>query len=149
MEFDKSNRNGRIYRKEDFFGKEFKNYYYGELDPDIFDGEIVNMIKISHVVDNVHIDEDNLVGDIKILDTPRGKIVKDILNSGHSLYIGSRGKGIIKNGIVENYELITFDIVSNGAFENAVITNEKPKYNYYINKIQKLKETWSELRKDK
>ena len=91
---------------------------------------------ISHKVSNIKIKNNNLVGDIEILDTPEGKMLQWMLDKGDNLYIASRGNGKINDkGIVENYNLISFDVVENGSSEKTKIFNR----NYYIKEINKLK----------
>jgi hypothetical protein len=67
----------------------------------------------------------DVIGKIKILDTPAGKVAKDLLKGGVKLGISSRGLGSTKqiNGktmVQEDFQLVCFDLVSepstNGAF---------------------------------
>jgi hypothetical protein len=72
------------------------------------------------------------MGKIKILDTPSGRILKDLINAGVKLGISSRGMGSVKesmgNTIVqEDFELICFDIVSEPSTPNAYIYPETNK----------------------
>lgn len=104
----------------------------------------ISMNNVSHTIENVYIEDNSIYGDIHILNTPKGKIVKDILNNNQSIGIASRGVGTVSSdGIVsDNYKLFTFDLVSDSSFD-IYINTEK---NKYIKKIQELKETWEKLK---
>jgi hypothetical protein len=71
---------------------------------------------------------------IKILDTPSGKVVKDLINSGVKLGISSRGMGSVQESmgasmVQEDFELICFDIVSEPSTPNAYIYPKNSKTN--------------------
>jgi len=84
------------------------------------------------------------MGKIKVLDTPSGRILKDLVNAGVKLGISSRGLGSVKesmtDGIVvqEDFELICFDIVSEPSTPNAFVY-PKGQTNIYENKINEVK----------
>ena len=66
-------------------------------------------------------DDKFLYGNLKIFDTPSGKIVQEILKTT-PLYMASRGLGEIdENGRVKDINIISFDIVLEGGFENCKI----------------------------
>ena len=125
--YDQKNLNGRIYTKElaEKIVEQFENRdgeMFGELGyPDRFE---VLLTQVSHKVEEIHLDEENkaIVGTIKILDTPKGKIVKEML--GTDDYVGitcrPRGSGTInENSEIEDYTLYSFDLVSGpDAFAN-------------------------------
>ena len=125
--YDQKNLNGRIYTKEmaEKIVEQFENRdgeMFGELGyPDRFE---VLLTQVSHKVEEIHLDEENkaIVGTIKILDTPKGKIVKEML--GTDDYIGitcrPRGSGTVnENSEIEDYTLYSFDLVSGpDAFAN-------------------------------
>ena len=74
----------------------------------------------------------DVMGKLKVLDTPSGRILKDLVNAGVKLGISSRGLGSVTeaaNGTVrveEDFQLICFDIVSEPSTPNAyVYPNEK------------------------
>jgi hypothetical protein len=103
------NRNGRMYPKE-VMQKEVARYTaesidkkraYGELGHP--DGPTVNLDRVSHMIVGLKEDGDNYIGRAKILDTPMGRIVKELIDEGASLGVSSRGLGSLKerNGINE------------------------------------------------
>src|SRR5210317_598663 len=106
------NRNGRMYPKE-VMQKEVARYTkesiekkraYGELGHP--DGPTVNLDRVSHMIVGLKEDGDNYIGRAKILDTPMGRIVKELIDEGASLGVSSRGLGSLKerNGVNEVQE---------------------------------------------
>ena len=110
MQSDTKNRNGRIYPRE-ILQKEAKRYNtefiqkkraFGELGHP--DGPTVNLERVSHMIDELQEVEQNFMGRAKILDTPYGKIVKNLIDEGARLGVSSRGMGSlkpVKDGIQE------------------------------------------------
>ena len=110
MQSDTRNRNGRIYPKE-ILQKEAKRYNtefiqkkraFGELGHP--DGPTVNLERVSHMIEELQEVEQNFMGRAKILDTPYGKIVKNLIDEGARLGVSSRGMGSlkpVKDGIQE------------------------------------------------
>ena len=110
MQAETKNRNGRIYPKEVLM-KETKRYTedfinkkraFGELGHP--DGPTVNLERVSHMIEELHEMDQNFMGRAKILDTPYGKIVKNLIDEGARLGVSSRGMGSLKpgkNGISE------------------------------------------------
>jgi hypothetical protein len=101
------NRNGRMYPKEvmqkevDRYTKEYinKNRAFGELGHP--DSPTINLDRVSHMIKELRLDGDNYIGKAKIMDTPYGKIVKNLIDEGAQLGVSSRGLGSLvqKNGI--------------------------------------------------
>ena len=114
------NRNGRIYTREniepyveDFLTlKKQLGVRYGEFDhPDSFD---TSLSKVSHTIENIWFSEtsNNLMGEIKILDTHWGKQLKSLINSGVEFSVRPRSAGFVDpNGYVHIQKLFTFDII--------------------------------------
>jgi len=116
------NGNGRIYRKE-VLQREVENYQkavherrsLGELDHP--DDSVINLKNASHLITKMWWDGDSVLGKIEVLDTPSGKVLKELIKAGVKLGISSRGLGSVKqedgNTIVEDdFQLICFDMVS-------------------------------------
>jgi hypothetical protein len=67
---------------------------------------------------------------MKVLDTPSGRILKDLMNAGVKLGISSRGLGTVKEGhdghaiVEEDFQLICFDIVSEPSTPGAFVHPE-------------------------
>ena len=110
MQAETKNRNGRIYPKQ-VLQKEAKRYSeefinkkraFGELGHP--DGPTVNLERVSHMIEELEEVDQNFMGRAKILDTPYGKIVKNLIDEGARLGVSSRGMGSLKpgkNGISE------------------------------------------------
>ncbi len=120
---DQLNGNGRIYPLK-VLQREMKNYEklvserrsLGELDHP--EDSVINLKNASHMVTKVWWDGNNVMGKIKVLNTPSGNILKSLVDSGVKLGISSRGLGSVhedKNGqtiVEEDFQLICFDFVS-------------------------------------
>ena len=98
---DKQNGNGRIYPYE-VLKREMDNYKKviadnracGELDHP--DDSVVNLKNVSHVITDCWWEDKDVMGKIKVLDTPSGRILKDLINAGIKLGISSRGRDICR-----------------------------------------------------
>jgi len=133
MQADVKNRNGRIYPMEVLqkevakYNKNFikENRAYGELGHP--DGPTVNLERVSHMITELHPDGKNFVGEAKILGTPMGEIVKDIINDGGKLGVSSRGMGSLNqkggtNYVRDDFYLATAaDIVADPSAPNAFV----------------------------
>ena len=103
MQAEQKNRNGRVYPKEilkeqvNKYIKEYvdQNRAFGELGHP--DGPIVNLERVSHMIKALKEDGNNFMGKAKIMDTPYGKIVKNLIDEGAKLGVSSRGMGSLKN----------------------------------------------------
>ena len=103
LQADIKNRNGRVYPKEILqkevsrYNREFinKRRAFGELGHP--DGPVVNLERVSHMITDLHPDGSNFVGEAKVMDTPYGKIVKNLINEGAQLGVSSRGMGSLVN----------------------------------------------------
>ena len=133
MQADIKNRNGRVYPK-DILIKEVKRYNddfinnrraFGELGHP--EGPVVNLERVSHMINKLYQDGNNFIGEAKILDTPYGKIVKNLIDEGAKLGVSSRGMGTLihKNGanhVKDDFYLATAaDIVADPSAPNAFV----------------------------
>ena len=149
------NQNGRIYPKQILqrecmrYQKEYIDQHraLGELDHP--ESSIVNLNNVSHNVLKIWWNGDDLLGAVQILETPSGRILKELFKAGITLGISSRGLGSVKElrseGVVEvqeDFELICWDFVSNpsthGAFMRPVGMNESVTRNTQTNKYDKI-----------
>ena len=133
LQADIKNRNGRVYPMEVLqkevsrYNKKFinENRAYGELGHP--EGPTVNLERVSHMVTELYPDGKNFVGEAKIMETPMGKIVKNIMNEGGKLGVSSRGMGSLnqKNGanyVRDDFYLATAaDIVADPSAPNAFV----------------------------
>ena len=127
------NRNGRIYPKDvmdkevNRYVKEFveKDRAFGELGHP--DGPTINLDKVSHLITKLEEDGDNYMGRAKILSTPNGQIVRNLIDDGAKLGVSSRGLGSLeqKGGaqVVKNdFQLATAaDIVADPSAPEAFV----------------------------
>ena len=133
MQADVKNRNGRVYPLEVLqkevakYNKNFirENRAFGELGHP--EGPTVNLERVSHMVTELHPDGKNFVGEAKIMETPMGKIVKNLIDEGAKLGVSSRGMGSLeqKNGanyVRDDFYLATAaDIVADPSAPNAFV----------------------------
>ena len=109
LQGDIKNRNGRVYPVEvlekevNRYSKEFidENRAYGELGHP--EGPTVNLERVSHMVTSLKKDGKNFVGEAKIMSTPMGKIVSNIMDDGGKLAVSSRGMGSLQQKNGANY----------------------------------------------
>ena len=95
------NGNGRVYPRN-ILEREVKNYQklvderraLGELDHP--EESVINLRNVSHMITEVRMDGDKVMGKIQVLGTPNGNILKELVNSGVSIGISSRGLGSVK-----------------------------------------------------
>ena len=132
------NQNGRVYTRK-LLEREATKYEeliserraLGELDHP--DSSVVNLQNVSHNVTKMWWDGDSLKGQIEVLGTPAGNILKELFKSEITLGISSRGMGTTREAdgktlVNDDFELVAFDFVSNpstrGAFLEPVNLNE-------------------------
>ena len=136
MQSESKNKNGRIYEK-DTMEKAVNKYIdeqvktgraVGELNHP--EGPTVNLDKVSHKINSLHFQGNDVVGKASILKTPMGKIVEGLLDGGVKLGVSSRGMGslVSKKGaqyVGDDFMLSTIDIVQDpsapSAFVNGVM----------------------------
>ena len=126
------NRNGRVYPKavmEKAVAKYVKEQVntkraVGELNHP--DGPTVNLDKVSHLITELKMDGDNVMGKARILETPMGQIVSGLLEGGVQLGVSTRGMGSLeeKNGVMyvkDDFMLNTVDIVQDPSASKAFV----------------------------
>ena len=102
MQSEIKNRNGRVYPKEimqkevNRYRKEFveKDRAFGELGHP--EGPTINLDKVSHLITSLEEDGNNYIGRAKILSTPNGQIVRNLIDDGAKLGVSSRGLGSLE-----------------------------------------------------
>ena len=133
MQADIKNRNGRVYPMEileNEVGKYNKNFIkekraFGELGHP--EGPTVNLERVSHMITSLTPDGKNFIGEAKIMDTPMGKIVKNLMDEGAKLGVSSRGMGSLEskggaNYVRDDFYLATAaDIVADPSAPNAFV----------------------------
>lgn len=126
MQADIKNRNGRVYPSTEISEavkiatqtiKE-RNGIMGELDhPQTLS---INLDRVSHIITEINMQGNNAVGKAKMLNTPMGNIARELINSGVSLGVSSRGAGTVnESGGVSGFQFVTVDIVAQPSAPNA------------------------------
>lgn len=72
----------------------------------------INLERVSHIITEMRMDGDNVVGKMKLLNTPMGVLAKNLLDGGLKLGVSSRGSGSVVEGVVEGFNFLTVDIVA-------------------------------------
>ena len=133
LQADIKNRNGRVYpssvlmKEVKRYNAEFinKNRAFGELGHP--EGPVVNLERVSHMIKKLYPEGKNFIGEAKIMDTPYGKIVKNLIDEGARLGVSSRGMGSLvqRNGqsmVGEDFYLATAaDIVADPSAPDAFV----------------------------
>jgi hypothetical protein len=131
---DTLNQNGRVYPRG-ILEREIINYQkfirenraLGECDHP--DTSVVELKNASHIIREARMEGDTVYGTIELLDTPSGKILQSLIESGVTLGISSRGVGSTKQEggnlvVQEDFQLICFDIVSEPSTPGAFMIKE-------------------------
>ena len=162
MQSEIKNRNGRIYPKE-VIQKEVKRYNKEFVEQDRAFGELghpegptINLDKVSHMITKLEEDGNNFVGRAKILSTPNGQIVKNLIDDGAKLGVSSRGLGSLESKgnaqyVKDDFQLATAgDIVADPsapeAFVNGIMEGTEWVYESGILKARDIEEMQSEMR---
>ena len=137
QEAEVQNGNGRVYPRK-ILEREMKNYQMlvkdrralGELDHP--DDSIINLKNASHMVTEAWWDGNNVMGKVKVLNTPSGKILQQLVNDGVKLGISSRALGSVNESegqtvVQEDLQLICFDFVSEPSTPNAFMALQEAK----------------------
>lgn len=126
MQSEIRNRNGRIYPLQELAGavdladgviKETGGIF-GELDhpPTL----TVNLANASHVITEMRMQGNDVVGKAKLLNTPAGLIARELFESGVKVGVSSRGAGEVnEGGLVEKFQFVTVDIVATPSAQGA------------------------------
>jgi hypothetical protein len=129
------NQNGRVYPKN-ILEREVKAYMEGPIKENRAMGEldhpessIINLQNVSHTVKKCWWDGDDVMGEVEILSTPAGNILKALFAAGITVGISSRGMGSVEENINEgtvevqdDFELLCWDFVSTPSTHGAFMT---------------------------
>jgi hypothetical protein len=154
------NQNGRVYPKS-ILEREIMNYQklirenraLGECDHP--DSSVIELKNASHIVREAYMQGDDVYGTIEILDTPSGKIIQSLIESGVTLGISSRGVGSTSEKgntqvVQDDFQLICFDMVSEPSTPGAFMLKEgkavKPRdLDKFFNKSDKIDRLFNEI----
>ena len=131
---DTLNQNGRVYPRE-ILNREVRNYQkfikenraLGECDHP--DSSVVELKNASHIVREAFMEDDVCYGTVELLDTPSGKILQSLVESGVTLGISSRGVGSTRREgdrdvVQDDFQLICWDFVSEPSTPGAFVMRE-------------------------
>jgi len=137
-QFGVENNNHRIYEEKEYLPhldylkkKISENRLLGELDhPEKFD---ISLSKVSHLIEEVKYDakKRQIVGKIRLLDTPSGQIAKNLVDTGVPISISSRAAGVVgENKKVQIKRIFTYDLVADPGFENAQLNKVNESFGF-------------------
>ena len=156
---DAVNGNGRIYPHKVLM-KEVENYNklvndrraLGEIDHP--EDSVINLKNASHLVTEIWWNEKDVMGKVKVLDTPSGKVLQELVKSGVSLGISSRGMGSVREDqsqtiVEDDFQLICFDFVSEPSTPGAFMMKEARDYqNKVFTKADRINRLLNEVLND-
>jgi len=120
------NRNGRIYPRnlwETEISKYQNNFESGSIDT-LMEYEHparsqVDPMEAVAKITSLRIKDRFVMGEAVLLDNPKANQLKTLIENNVKMSVSSRGVGSVKNGIVENFKLVTYDIVAQPSDYNA------------------------------
>ena len=132
------NQNGRVY-PADILKREVESYMKGPIAENRAMGEldhpessVINLQNVSHTVKKCWWDGDDVVGDVEVLATPAGNILKALFAAGITVGISSRGMGSVSENLAEqtvtvqdDFELLCWDFVSTPSTHGAFMEVKK------------------------
>ena len=122
------NRNGRIYPRP-IWESEISNYQ-----ENFENGSINTLMEWEHPsrtnvdpmqavakIESLKIEGNYVIGEAVLLNNEKAQQLKSLIDNGIKISVSSRGVGNVRNGIVENFKLITYDLVSDPSDYNATM----------------------------
>lgn len=147
---NEKNQNGRVYPEsilkrevQKYKGREIKeNRAYGELDHP--ESSVVELKNTSHIIRDIWWDGTDVVGKVEILNTPAGRILKELVEAGCTVGISSRGMGSVRQikedgtvAVEGDFDLICWDFVSNPSTYGAFMRPVNEGINRNVNNVNK------------
>ena len=129
-----------------------ENRALGECDHP--DSSVIELKNASHIVREAYMQGDDVYGKIEILNTPSGKIIQSLIESGVTLGISSRGVGstVAKAGnqvVQDDFQLICFDMVSEPSTPGAFMLKEhkvhRKELDKFFNQSDKIDRMFNEI----
>lgn len=139
LQAETKNRNGRIYPKK-VLEREVNKYIEEKVKTKRAMGELdhpptpsLTMDRVSHLVESLKFDGNNVIGKAKVLDTPCGRIVKSLLEGGVQLGVSSRGLGTMTEDTVnDDYSLVCIDVVGDPSALSAYVDGIYESVDYIV-----------------
>ena len=99
----------------------------GELDHP--DDSVINLRNASHMVTDIWMEGKDVKGKIRVLDTPSGKVLQELVKANVNVGISSRGMGSVSENsgqtiVEDDFQLICFDMVSEPSTPGAFMMKE-------------------------
>lgn len=155
------NRNGRVYPMnvmesavDKYVNEQVKQKRaVGELNHP--EGPTVNLDKVSHLITDLRIEGNDVIGKASILDTPMGRIVKGLLEGGVQLGVSTRGMGSLEQRegtmyVKDDFILSTVDIVQDpsapSAFVNGIMEGKEWVWDNGVLEVQEIERIETEIR---
>jgi len=155
---DEANNNKRVYSKAILEREVTKltqalneRRLMGELDHPKHDA--VKLSNVSHLITNLHIKGNDVIGECELLNTPAGKVAQALVEGGVKVGISSRGMGTLSDGedgtknVNEDFKLVTFDLVADPSTRGAFPTLAESKQSVLVENI--VKDTLDKAAKEK
>lgn len=157
---DTLNQNGRVYPLP-ILEREIRNYQkfikenraLGECDHP--DSSVVELKNASHIIREAYMEGDICYGTVELLDTPAGKILQSLVESGVTLGISSRGVGSTKTEgdyqvVQDDFQLICWDFVSEPSTPGAFMMKEgveisRADLNKHFNKTDRIDRIFNDI----
>ena len=157
---DTLNQNGRVYPLP-ILEREIRNYQkfikenraLGECDHP--DSSVVELKNASHIIREAYMEGDICYGTVELLDTPAGKILQSLVESGVTLGISSRGVGSTKTEgdyqvVQDDFQLICWDFVSEPSTPGAFMMKEgveisRAELNKHFNKTDRIDRIFNDI----
>jgi hypothetical protein len=150
------NGNGRVYPQK-ILEREVKNYKklvedrraLGELDHP--EESVINLRNASHMITEIWMKGPEVMGKMRVLETPSGQILRSLVDSGVSIGISSRGLGSVKETmgktiVEDDFQLICFDVVSEPSTPGAFMMQEnKNQLNEVFTKADRINRALNEV----
>ena len=162
MQAETKNRNGRVYPKA-IMEKALNKYNTDQVSKGRAVGELnhpegptVNLDKVSHKIESLKFEGNDVMGKATILDTPMGMIVKGLLDGEVQLGVSTRGMGSLQNNgnamvVKDDFILNAVDIVQDpsapSAFVNGVMEGVEWVWNNGIIEQQAIEIMETEIKK--
>jgi len=153
------NGNGRVYPQK-ILEREVNNYKkivedrraLGELDHP--EESVINLRNASHMITEIWMKGPEVMGKMRVLETPSGKILRSLVESGVSIGISSRGLGSVKETmgktiVEDDFQLICFDVVSEPSTPGAFMMQEnKNRLDEVFTKADRINRALNEVLRD-
>jgi len=157
---DQKNGNGRIYSKK-VLERELENYQKvirerratGCLDHT--DSSVIELQNASHLMLRAWFEGDNMMGVLKVLNTPCGKTLRSLVDDGVQVGISSRALGSLSEGprgaiVNDDLTIICWDIVSDSSVSSAYLhLMENQNYRIEITKADRIYRALNEVLRKK